>query len=928
MTNQAPSELPHRQRSGAVDVLIKGEVTPVTLKGSPRHAIERPRVTAIMDRREATLRAIVADSADVILLLDANGTIIFASGSVQQVDGYDPADLLGGLMLDRIHPDDLRLAQQHLAECMRCPGARTGRFEYRQERADGTWRDREAVAVNRLAEPDVSAIVVTYRDVTERNVAQAEQAHLATIVDSSDDAIYSRTLEGIILSWNRGAERLLGYSAEEAVGQHVSRFFAAESRVKLPGVFDSIGKGHSVRQLQMVCARKDGGEVPVSLTVSPVRDRSGRVVASATVARDISRQLATQKALADSEAEHRATFEDAPVGMAQAGLDGRWLRVNHCLRAMLGYCVEELQAMTLADVTHPDDADDDARTRLDLLAGITTEYRGERRYLRKDGSLLWVNLRINLHRSAAGEPAHFIAVVEDISQRKKAELQLDHIFNLSPDMIATANFEGYFTRVNSQFRQVLGYDTEMLTSRPFISFVHPDDRASTLEALQQLTIGERVFGFTNRYRTADGSYLWLEWHSKADPATRTVYAVARDQTSRRLLENQLRQSQKMEAVGRLAGGVAHDFNNLLTAIIGFSEMAMADLPPDATLHDDLAQILNAGRSAASLTSQLLAFSRKQILQPQVLDVQELLHTMYSLLRRVIGEHIVLDLAGDGGAHHISADRGQLEQVIMNLAVNARDAMPSGGTLRIATDAVLLDDAFVATHPGSAAGPHVRVSIVDTGVGMEPAVQAQLFEPFFTTKEHGKGTGLGLATVYGIVKQSGGYIGVKSAPGQGAAFTLYLPAVANCPVDPPVAAETSQVSGSETIMVVEDQREVRAVVRQALQASGYRVLEVVDGPAALALIAGTHEPVHLLLTDVVMPLMSGRELARRASAMCPNLRVLYMSGYTDDTIVHHGVLEPDIDFLPKPFRPTQLLERVRALLDRALPAGRVPAHRVS
>jgi signal transduction histidine kinase len=395
--------------------------------------------------------------------------------------------------------------------------------------------------------------------------------------------------------------------------------------------------------------------------------------------------------------------------------------------------------------------------------------------------------------------------------------------------------------------------------------------------------------------------------------------VALDVTERHRLEDQFRQAQRMEAVGRLAGGIAHDFNNLLTAILGFSEMTLTSLP-DGQMRDDVEQILNAGHSAASLTRQLLAFSRKQILQPQVLDLNTLVGGMQTLLRRVIGEDISLVTTLSDGESHINADRWQIEQVIMNLAVNARDAIPSNGTLRLSTENVDVDDAFVAAHPGAAAGPHVRVTVSDTGSGMGPDVLAHLFEPFYTSKPLGKGTGLGLATVDGIVKQSGGYIWVESTPGEGTSFMINFPrvSVAQGGVVATTMADARVVSGAETILLVEDQQEARDVVRQTLQRHGYNVLEAVHGDAALALLQSGAGPIHLLLTDVVMPHMSGRELVDKVTQHDRSIRVLYTSGYTDDAMVRHGVLDSGVAFIQKPFTPEQLLTVVRDVLGRPDP----------
>lgn len=629
-----------------------------------------------------------------------------------------------------------------------------------------------------------------------------------------------------------------------------------------------------------------------------------------------------EAALIKSEADYRASFENAPIGMAHTGLDGRWLRVNERLRHLLGYPEEQLRRHTFASLTHPDDVEPSNLGREQLLAGTIPHYRSEKRYRRSTGDYVWANLTVSLHRDDHGEPKHFIAIVEDISERKHAQQELGHIFDLSPDMICTATYDGCFTRTNPAFTRTLGYSAEQLKAEQFMNFVHEDDREATVREMSRLADGATTFGFTNRYRTADGSYRWIEWHSKADTDARLIYAIARDQTDKRLLENQFRQSQKMEAVGRLAGGVAHDFNNLLTAILGFAEMTLEQTPEGDPRRTDIGHILHAGHSATALTRQLLAFSRKQILAPQVLDLNALVGEMQPMLRRLIGESVEMVTVLEDRLLRINADRGQLEQVIMNLVVNAKDAMPGGGTLRLVTDMVNLDDRFVAENPGSAPGHYVRLTMTDTGTGMSPEVLAHLFEPFFTTKDQGKGTGLGLATVYGIVKQSGGYISVNTREGQGTAFAIHLPSVrgAAVPVVADKGADGATLTGTETILVVEDQREVREVIRFVLKRQGYTVLEAGDGVTGLALLHEHRGAVDLLLTDVVMPIMSGRELVARANQEDLSVPVLYMSGYTDDEIMKHGVLVHDINFLAKPFQRAQLLQRVRDVLDRK---GRPP-----
>jgi PAS domain S-box-containing protein len=512
------------------------------------------------------------------------------------------------------------------------------------------------------------------------------------------------------------------------------------------------------------------------------------------------------QALQESESRFRAIFEQAAIGMADSSLDARFIRLNQRFCEIMGYSRQELLGLTFREITHPDDLARDEQLVAQLLRGELSRYAVEKRYLRKDGGVVWANLTLSLLRSASGDPVHFVAVVEDITGQKRAE------------------------------------------------------------------------------------------------------------DERRNLERQLLQAQKMESVGRLAGGVAHDFNNHLTVINGYCAMLLDEMGPADPLREPVDEILLAGQRAAALTRQLLAFSRKQVAEPRVISLNDVVAEARKMLSRLIGDDVEIITHLDAGLGSVVADSSQMNQVLMNLAINARDAMPDGGRIIMETMNTDLDAGYAAQHAGVEAGPYVLLSITDTGAGMTQEVVQHIFEPFFTTKDVGAGTGLGLSTVYGIVKQAGGWIWVYSEPGKGSTFKVYLPRAGGAPEPLPApvsAAET--LRGTETVLVVEDQPEVRKLTLAMLESQGYRLLEAASGSEALSLCERYPEPIHLLITDVVMPGMTGRELAMRLLALRPSLKTLYTSGYTANTIAHEGVLDPGVAYLPKPFSPAQLAAKVREVL---------------
>jgi PAS domain S-box-containing protein len=512
-------------------------------------------------------------------------------------------------------------------------------------------------------------------------------------------------------------------------------------------------------------------------------------------------------------------------------------------------------------------------------------------------------------RLYADERAARTALEATASALREGERRYRDLVENASDIVYTHDMAGIFTSLNRAGERISGYRAKELVGRSIAEVLPPEQ----MERVRQIAANLEAEGppqvWETEIATRDGRRVALEVSLRVmfeDGRRVGIQGIARDVTERHALEDQLRQAQKMEAVGRLAGGIAHDFNNLLTVIGGRVELLLATLEPDHPAKQDVELVQRAADRAAELTARLLAFSRKQVLQPRVLDINEIVVDLEPMLRRLIGEDVLLDLSLNPDVLPVTADPSQIEQVVMNLAVNARDAMPEGGRLGIAT--------WTAS---AGAGAAVVLEVSDTGLGMDAETRSRLFEPFFTTKEPGRGTGLGLATVYGIVAQSGGRVAVESAPGEGTRFRVLLPPAGSAPSALPAElARGSAGGGWETVLLVEDEADVRSLAAELLARRGYTVLSAAEPAAALALAREHVGTIHLLLTDVVMPGMSGPDLAAQLAAVRAHLRVLYMSGYTDDALGRHGVLGPGIALLPKPFSAEILARRVRESLDAA------------
>jgi two-component system, cell cycle sensor histidine kinase and response regulator CckA len=619
--------------------------------------------------------------------------------------------------------------------------------------------------------------------------------------------------------------------------------------------------------------------------------------------------------------------ENAADMIAVVDMEGRRIFNSASYQRALGYSPEELEGSSAYEQIHPDDRERVKRAAAEARrsgAGQTLDYR----FRHKDGTWLVLESTSSVICNAVGTPEKLVIVNRDISERKRAEEALRRseadfrsVVEYAPYGICRASMEGQFLQVNPALQKMLGYEPgqNLLGKKVETEIFRYAAEYQRLAGM--LSRAEEVKDIETEWNKQDGTPITVRCSGRGvrDESGSSAYfqVFAEDVTEKRTLEKQLRMAQKMEAVGRLSGGIAHDFNNLLGVIIGYAGVLKKALRADNALLEHAVEIEKAGQRAASLTKQLLAFSRQQVLTPAVLDLNTLVLDLEKTLLRLLGEDIQISMELSPGLEKVKADRSQIEQVILNLAINSRDAMPSGGRLRIHTANSDLDQAYTRTHPGSTVGSYVLLTVSDTGIGMDGETLAHIFEPFFTTKEPGKGTGLGLATVYGVVKQSNGYIWVESAPGKGAAFQVYLPRYSGEPVvEEQKGDRGNRLAGSESILLVEDAEPLRKLAQKFLETGGFRVISAASGEEALQAAAQHAGTFDLLLTDVVMPGMNGRTLAERLLPREPGMKVLFMSGYTDSFIAGHGVLQEGIHLLHKPFTEEALLQKVREVLDGA------------
>jgi PAS domain S-box-containing protein len=850
---------------------------------------------AALHRSEQRYKELLEQAADGIFLLDENGNFLIANPEICKMLGYAPEELLRLNILDTYQDEYRDVGKARLDKIKSGEKLRIERSMVRKDKSVFLIEMSE----RRLADGTIHGIAhdISDRHKAEEALRRSEQRY-RDLMEQGADGIFVLDEHYRFLMANPEFCKMIGYSSGELLGLTILDTYPEELRNMAKARNDRIKSGERLR-FERVIKRKDGSVFPVEMSARRLADGTLQ-----GIAHDITERHSLMKKL-ETEKDLLLTLIDSLPDLVFAkNRYGRFILVNRSLvqfagashpRELIGKSDHDFTPAELAEKY----AEDDRRVLESAQSLINTEELSTF----SSGSSRWVLTTKVPLVDKEGNVTGLVGISRDITEKKQAEQLLASLARFpdeNPQPILRVTPDGLILYSNKA--------SEPLTD----SWARGTERRIPEKYLPEITLAwetrqNREIEFHESSRTYAVSVVPF-----IDSGYINVYG--RDVTEERALAEKLTQAQKMEAIGQLTGGIAHDFNNILQAITGYCELLYTKVPE--ANRKIVAEIMKAANRAAALTAQLLAFSRKQVLRPQVVSAEELVHSIRKMLERVIGEDIELITLTDPQAGSFIADPGQMEQVLLNLAVNARDAMPSGGKLIIETTSRTFDEEYVRGHPGAAEGPHVCIAVSDTGVGMDQETLSHIYEPFFTTKGLGKGTGLGLSTVFGIVKQSNGYINCYSEVGKGSTFTIYLPRASQQDDNlQDKVPETNAPRGSETILLVDDDSSVRTVTRMALQEAGYVVFEASGGEEALSEVLSHKITVALLVTDIVMPRMSGKELAHKLQEIFPMMKVLYVSGYTADVISHHGILDTHVDYLQKPFRAFDFLTKVREILDR-------------
>lgn len=873
---------------------------------------------------EERYRLIWDSTKDGMRLTDAEGIVVEVNQAFCEMIGMEKADVEGqplSVMYGKNHDHIIRKHQERFQNHT-IPERHTRELELHN--GETRWFEISNAYVQFHDKPEY--VLCVFRDITEQK--RGEELRLAIenqyrqLFNSLRDAILVADTDRKIIDCNPAFSELFGYALEEINGQPTITVYQD------PDEFETMG--NELRQhmdelgfVTTIHYKKKSGDSFVGETSAQyIRDAKGKVTGFLALIRDVTEREQLLTDLRRSEEHNRDLIEHSQDLICTHTLDGRLLSVNPAVTRQLEYSESELLNMNLKDALLPEFRDEWD----DYINAIVenSQAEGLMAVQSKSGKRYIWEYRNTLRTDGVSQPI-VRGVARDITKQKKIEQSLREseerfrtLYENNTIGLYRSTPEGKILMANPTLVKMLGFNSfeelaELDLEREGFSPSYP--RA---EFIRKMEAEGSVLGMESEWTRRDGNTIFVRESARVvrDESGKTLYydGSVEDITDRKLLETQLLQAQKMESIGRLAGGIAHDFNNMLSIINGYSELLMMELSEDSSIRPKIKDIHDAGLRAAALTQHLLAFSRKQILEMRVVNINSIISEAGKLLQKIIGEDIDLVFRAESDVWPVKIDSGQFEQVIMNLALNARDAMPKGGKLTIETQNMTLAEDYSHLHYAIPAGEYVRIAVSDTGIGMDHTVMHNIFEPFFTTKEKGQGTGLGLATVFGIIKQSNGFINVYSEPDAGATFKIYLPRAVNDVQKAHPRQNSTMVTGHETILLVEDEVKVREIAQAMLVAAGYTVLVPKSVPIAVKWLREESLEIDLLLTDVVMPEMSGKELGKIALEVRPELPVLYMSGYTDNAIVQHGVLDEGIHFIGKPFSPVELTRKVRAVLD--------------
>jgi two-component system, cell cycle sensor histidine kinase and response regulator CckA len=884
----------------------------------------------ITDSQDADAERLIESFVDAPLgmaLMDPDGSFRRVNAALCRLLDRTADELLESSIFEIVAEDGIA-GSEWSRERLRAAERGTFQVETHLRRADG----HPAVAIisatlvrNPRGEP--LYYVCQFFDLTRRNEVQeqlvANEAKLAEAQQIARLGSWEWEIATDSVVWSDELYRIYGVRPDRFPGSYGSYLdkVHADDRARVARVIETAVAERRGWSLDYRIVRPDDEVRMIHARGEVVLDDHGRPALVRGTAQDVTESRRVEDALRAAEQLFRRAFDDAPIGMALIDLEGRWLRLNRSIAQMLGRTEQDLRAMRLADVSHPDDRRLDRPLIKELLAGRRRSFAIEKRFVHADGHVIHTLVHVSLMHGDGERPLYFLCQMVDVTERRRAEAaqrageeRLQAIIDNSPALIFVKDAEHRYLLVNRRWQELFQVSADEAIGRRSAD-VLPTDRipgheAMDAEVMATGTVLEAMSTVSPPGAQDERFFLLVKFPLRDHEGQISgVCSIATDITDRHRnakvraeLEQRLAQTQRLESVGQLAGGVAHDFNNLLSVILTCVGFAQRELPADSPVREDIEEIGRAADRAAALTRQLLMFSRREVVKPEVIDAGALVRDLERLLNRTLSERIALRISIGPGIAPVLADRAQLEQVLVNLAVNARDAMPGGGTLAIA----------VNPAPGG-----VRITVADEGVGMDPDVVEHAFEPFFTTKEAGEGTGLGLATVHGIVTDSGGTVEIDSTPGAGTVVTIWLPATAEGATSKPeVRSPADRATTGATVMVVEDQDPVRRQACRILEAHGYRVYEASGAEEAL----DGWRDVDVLVTDVVMPGMTGQELAERARTRTPAVKVVYMSGHTEDVIVRNGARAGAIAFVQKPFTRDSLLRSIEDAL--AAPAAAV------